>query len=387
MKNSIYISLVCVVGFLLLPSCQKEEGPTIEDHFLYYEIPDVPVTQDYLVGVDYRFAVTSYGDARYKALFGKTPILGQYTDIKKPITGSPVQVVDSHLVWLNKAKVDFIVLTIRSGSTALSSFTSDTSYVKKILSSPFLGNIKIAFAYDYTGLGLGSSYPTATDSSMLIEIKPNALNNYIKDFTTFMAPYFDRPDYLKIGNKNVVFIKAAFRLFSRNNPSLTTKLRESLSAIGKEVYLVGQQEKWSPPQRFEHRFRNAVDAIYHDNYLGIATNDLTRLYQFNQVTDQAWKYSKAMFNSWGVEYIPNIGPSYNPNLNSGNAISPYYNPYFEKDSVFFVNYCNVGKLNSDVSRLILVDSWNNWAYDGQIEPATQYGYRYLTILREQFKVK
>jgi hypothetical protein len=34
-----------------------------------------------------------------------------------------------------------------------------------------------------------------------------------------------------------------------------------------------------------------------------------------------------------------------------------------------------------------VDSWNNWSYDGQIEPATQYGERYLKILREQFKVK
>lgn len=386
MKISIYISLVCIAGFFIMPSCQKEEDPTIEDHFLNYEIPDVPVTQDYLVGVDYRFT-TTYGAATYKALYAKTPILGEYANIKASIAGSSVQVVDSHLVWLNEAKVDFLLVTIRSGSTDLANFTSDKSYIDRILSSPYLGNIKIAFAYDFSKLGLGSSYPTETDKSMLIENKTGALANYIKDYKTFMAPYFNLSNYLKIGNKNVVFIKNAYRLFSLDNAALTKRLRDSMNLVGKEVYLVGQQEKWSPPQRFEHRFRNAVDAIYHDNYLGIATNDLTRLYKFNQVTDQAWQYAKAMFNSWDIEYIPNIGPSMNTNLSSPNSRSPYYNPFFEKDSVFFVDYCNVGKQNSDVSRIILVDSWNNWSWDGQLEPATQYGYRYLNILRDQFKVK
>jgi hypothetical protein len=358
----------------------------MEDHFLNYEIKEVPVTQDYLVGVDYRFTST-YGNALYKAQFAKTPVLGEYADIKKPVTGSSNLVVDSHLAWMNQAKIDFVILTIRSGTTANSSFKSDTAYINRILSSPNLGNIKIAFAYDFSGLGLGSTYPTATDSSMLIERKANALTNYIKDFTTYMGPYFSKPGYLKMGTKNVVFIKNAYRLFARNNSLVTKQLRDAMKAQDQDLFIVGQSEKWSPPQRYEHRFRNAVDAIYHDNYLGIATNDLTRLYQFNQVTDQAWKYSKEMFNSWGVQYVPNIGPSYNSNLNSPNAISPYYNPYFEKDSLFFVNYCNVGKANADMSRLILIDSWNNWSYDGQIEPATQYGERYLKILRDQFKKK
>ena len=387
MKISIYISLVFIAGIFLLSSCEKDKDPTIDDHFLNYDIPEVPVTQDYLVGVNYLYKPL-YGEARYKALFAKTPVLGEYADITAPIAGSSAQVLDSHLVWLNKAKVDFLVVTIRSGSTALSSYSSDTSYINKILASPYLGNVKIAFAYDYGGLGLGSAYPTATNKTMLIEIKPNALANYIKDYKTFMAPYFNLSSYLKIGNKNVVFIKSAHRLYSENNEALTKRLRDSLNLIGKEVFLVGQQEKWSPPQRFEHRFRNAVDAIYHDNYLGIATNDLTRLYRFNQVTDQAWEYSKAMFNTWGVEYVPNIGPSRNTNLSgSVQPASPYYNPYFEKDSTFFVDYCNVGKRNSDVSRIIIVDSWNDWSLDTQMEPAIQYGERYIKILRDQFKVK
>jgi hypothetical protein len=385
MKNIIYITIFSLVA-LFLSSCQQDEDPTIEEHFLKYEIEAVPVTQDYLVGVDYRFAPT-YGNTRYKAQFGKTPVLGEYANIIGAVTGSTALVVDSHLVMMNRAKIDFIILTVRSGTTANSSYKTDTAYINRILSSKYLGNVKIALAYDFSGLSLGSNPPTPSDSSMLIEKKANALTNYINDYTIYMAPYFNKTAYLKVGNKKVIFLKNAYRLYAKSNPEVTKKLREALSATGQEIYLAGQNEKWSPPLRYEHRFKNAVDAIYHDNYLGIATNDLTRLYQFNQVTDQAWKYSKPVFNDWGIEFIPNIGPSYNPNLNSPNSISPYYNPFFPKDSLFFVDYCNVGKANADVRRMILVDSWNNWSYDGQIEPAKEYGDSYLKILRDQFKMK
>lgn len=374
----------CFIACFAFVACEKEHGPSIDDHFLNYEIQDVPVDQDYLVGVEYRFTAT-YGNARYKALFAKTPVLGEYTNIRNAVPNSNVLVVDSHLVMMNRAKIDFVMVTIRSGSTAASSYNSDTAYVNRILSSPFLGNVKIAIAYDFGGLGLGSVVPTPADSSMIIEKRPNALDNYIRDYTTFFAPYFDHPNYMKVGGKNLIFLKNAYRLWAKDNPAVTRQLKDALRAQGKEIFLVGEQENWSPPQRYEHRFRNAVDGIYHANFLSIATNDLTRLYQFHQVTDQNWKYSKKMFNDWGVEYVPQIGPSRNSNLNSPNAISPYYNPYFEKDSTFFVKYCNVGKANADLSRLIILESWNYWTYDAQIEPAIEYGDRYLTILRQQFK--
>jgi hypothetical protein len=387
MKNLIYLSLFSIIVFYL-SSCKKADNtsPGLSDEFLNYEIQDVPVTKDYLVGVNYLYAPT-YGNALYKTLFAKTPNIGEYANIKSSIVGTTALVVDSQLVQMNRAKIDFVIVTIRSGTTANSSYKTDTAYVNRILSSRFRGNIKIAFAYDFSGLALGSVYPSPSDSSMLIERKPNALTNYIKDYTAFLAPYFSNPGYLKLGTKNVVFLLNGYRLFAKNNSIVTTQLRAALTAINQEIYLVGQQAAWSPPDRYEHRFHNAVDAIYHANYLSIPTNDLVRFSAFHQCTDQAWKYSKTRFNTWGIEYVPNIGPSYNSNLNSPNAISPYYNPYFTKDSVFFVKYCNIAKASSDVSKLILIDSWNTWSYDAQIEPAKQYGDRYLKILRDQFKLK
>ncbi len=383
MKYTVFLLLI-----LFCLSCTKsEEQFYIKDHFLNYEIQEVPVDRDYLVGVFYEYSVSSYGDKRYKDMFGKTPILGEYKNILNNSSISSGLVVDTHLEWMNKAKIDFVILNIRSGSTAASSFRSDTAYINRIFSSPNLKDIKIAFAYDYGGLGLGSTVPSPNDSSMIIEYKTNALNNYIKDYTDYMALYFDHPNYMKVDNKSLIFLKNAYRLWAKNNSEVTRLVKEKLKSQGKEIFLVGQQEKWSPPQRYEHRLHNAVDAIYHDNFLGIATNDLTRLYQFHQVTDQNWKYSKKMFNDWGIQYIPNIGPSYNSNLNSGNAISPYYNPYFEKDPSFFEKYCNVGKSNADKNRIVIIESWNVWRYDLQIEPAEEYGETYLDIIRNQFKVK
>jgi hypothetical protein len=383
MKKLIYFLFLSIVVFNFF-SCHTDSELT--PNILAFNIQAVPATKNYLVGVNYVFAPT-YGNVLYKSLFAQTPILGEYVNIKSTIPGSTALVVDSQLVWMNEAKVDFIIVTIRSGTTALSSYKSDTSYINRILSSRYLGNIKIAFCYDFSGLGLGSVYPSPTDSLMLIERKPSALTNYIKDYTTYMTPYFNKPSYLKLGNKNVVFLLKGYELFAQSNPNVTKLLRDSLAAKNQQLYLVGQSRVWSPPEEYEERFNNAVDAIYHENYLNIPTNDLTRYYDLLQCADLAWQYSKTVFNSWGIEYVPNISPSYNANLNSPNATSPYYDPYFQKDSLFFVNYCNVAKANADVSNLILIDSWDNWSYTSQIEPATQYGKTYLNIIADQFKLK
>ena len=43
----------CSAALLLLAACSKEEGPSVDDYFLNYEIPEIPVTEDYQVGIFY----------------------------------------------------------------------------------------------------------------------------------------------------------------------------------------------------------------------------------------------------------------------------------------------------------------------------------------------
>ena len=52
----------------------------------------------------------------------------------------------------------------------------------------------------------------------------------------------------------------------------------------------------------------------------------------------------------------------------------------------FKQLCNVAKMNaSATTRLILIDSWNKWDEDTQLESAVSYGDLYLNITKQQFK--
>src|SRR5690349_17280401 len=101
MKAQFLSVIVIIAAVIGMTSCEQEHGPSINDHFLNYKIPNVPVTEDYVVGVAYNYTVSSYGDTRYKDLFAKTPVLGEYSNIKNMVQGKAV--VDQHLEWLNQA--------------------------------------------------------------------------------------------------------------------------------------------------------------------------------------------------------------------------------------------------------------------------------------------
>ena len=381
---------IIISSFLLLPlfSCEKDHGPSIDDHFLNYEIPEVPVTADYLVGMVYNYTVSSYGgNNEVIELFTTPPVLGRYSKITDPVTldGESMQALDAHLKWMNDAKVDYLILTLRSGSTAYSSYKSDSTYIERILESPYRGNIKIAIQYDFSGLKLGSTAPSEKDQSMLIENK-GLVDSYINDYVKFMEPFFKRDSYQRIGNKVLVSLDKAYQLYSADNIALTQNLRDKLLEAGYEIYLAGMQKEWTPPARYEHRLKGAVDAIYHGPYANCPSNDLSRVVMFPTVTDQAWKYAKNMFNGWGIEYIPDISPAWNGNLAKPNAAGNYYNPYIIRNADWFKTFCNVAKLNADGKRMIIVSSWNNWAYDSQMEPSEGYGTTFLDILRTQFKL-
>ena len=60
MKGLKYIT-GCSLTLLLLAACNKEEGPSIDDYFLNYEIPEIPVTEDYQVGIFYNNPENNYG--------------------------------------------------------------------------------------------------------------------------------------------------------------------------------------------------------------------------------------------------------------------------------------------------------------------------------------
>ena len=54
--------------------------------------------------------------------------------------------------------------------------------------------------------------------------------------------------------------------------------------------------------------------------------------------------------------------------------------------------CNVAKMNLGTNPMVLIDSFNDWAFDSCIEPTDPsygkgYGLLYLDMVKDQFKVK
>jgi hypothetical protein len=86
----------------------------------------------------------------------------------------------------------------------------------------------------------------------------------------------------------------------------------------------------------------------------------------------------------GISYIPNIAPAYNWLITQPASVNPNY-PRTDSGAMYR-KLCNVAKMNADNStRLIMIDSWNSWSDDSQLEPAVSYGNRYLDITKQEFK--
>jgi len=68
-------------------------------------------------------------------------------------------------------------------------------------------------------------------------------------------------------------------------------------------------------------------------------------------------------------------------INSGSNIH-----VFEKNESWFRGFSNLARRVSGASKIVLVDSFNDWNRGTQLESADTYGEDFLQILKEEFKV-
>src|SRR5450759_3297445 len=150
------------IGIAVLFAACQPDGPTIEDHFLNYPIPEFQtVTHDYLVGVEYLYTVSSYGSSdKVISIFATPPVVGRYTSVFNMNSDSTERILDIHLRWINQAKIDYVLLSCgpkyMSALPPSTSFSNDSTNIEKVITSPEIGNLKFALKYDFgtTLLGL-----------------------------------------------------------------------------------------------------------------------------------------------------------------------------------------------------------------------------------------
>jgi hypothetical protein len=367
--KKLQFSLFVIAGLGFFASCTKKNvGPSVADNILNYTIKEIPVTTDYTVGAFY------YNFTTFNTSITQVPSVGTYAMVNGVVLPN---IMTNHIRQAKRGGIDYFLFPFRSVSRDLINFRADSSTIKSFLDAN-TDNLKFALAYNF------SNTTYAISNTAPLENDAVKLQQFFQDIIK-MAPQMNNANYVKVNGKVLLYLMNAHLLFSNNNINIYTTLRSRLKALGFEMYIVGMQERWSPPARYPFRFQGCVDAIYHQSYSSQLT-DWDRWWLLPQTMDQNWKYSKEYFasNMGGIDYVPNLTPAYDWKILQPTAITPNY-PRTDGGKMY-KQLCNVAKMNaSATTRLILIDSWNKWDEDTQLESSSTYGDLYLTITKQQFK--
>jgi hypothetical protein len=358
MKIYKYITLL-TIGLVSFACSDTNDNPKAEDHFMAQPIPQQPVEENYIVGA-------SYDSFVWNPNVTETPSAGYYDSE----LGDPTAYAQ-HIQQAKRGGIDYFLFTLRS-TVVMVTYKADSTFISNNHKATNAAEQKFAISYNFGLMGL-SGDDTIEDQDLV--------PTFLKDFES-MLPYFQQANYMLIDGKSVVRIENAHNLFSNDNAALYDVLRAYMSNLGVDLYLIANQQDWTPPARYDFRFINGVDAVSHNTYANISESWYDRYIQFHKMTELAWGYSRDFFEGNGLEYAPTISPSINPQIfDSGSA-----NYAFPKDATWFSAMCNVGRVATGSRKLILLDSFNDWNAGKQIESATSYGEDYLDILRQEFKV-
>ncbi|GHU68294.1 hypothetical protein FACS189413_04820 [Bacteroidia bacterium] len=409
MKKLIIIINILIVSAAFFVAC--EDRPDVYefpvDEYVY-EIPDVPVTDDYVVGVPYdtKFRDTLYTDMWYDAgkkaqqLYTGHPTLGEY-DIKKD-----EDVLRQHLDWGKEAGIDFFVLswgghgyndTILTRWEAL--YAQDNARPKVV----------IRFNPDYRFKGKGDT----------LQWMPLVMDSLRFDFDSLYTHVMKHDFAYKKTDGKPVMVFCNFINQEAHIPNLNdfiTFLKTS-PVINNNLWMMAELGGgWTSPERYGYNATNGYngpkegyvrpdfikpfDAFFTTD---ITHNNYDRYYSQYSYLDYNYRYWQERMRPLGKEFIPTIHPGYDNRINEPDAtnfliprwkdgagayaVSDAGNQY--NFSSFTENpykkWANVAKRNVGESRIVMVYNWNDFAIGKNLEPTEEFGTDYLRYTREFFK--
>lgn len=354
MKNLIYAIIVSAGIFM---ACSTDEHLPDINKF-YYPIPETNLTEKVNVGAYY----FSYISADWDKDYIDNPELGKYDILANP------DLLAKQFEWASKGGLNFFIFNWDKKSTEdelLSVFASSyTSGAPEMVLNYSLAHLK------------------ATNASPLTDEK---LSNMISELKNLYTTHMSKEYYFKVENQPVVMITSLIPSSGAVNAVdfdlVMTAVRDEFKKMGIVPYFIGELPTgWRAPQTYKNNIIT-MDAVVLSNW---APTDYDKSYAFLSFNDISWKNWCDSTSAWNVDYVPCIFPAYNDSI----SVPKTKNFGVERAEKFFVDYCNVAKRNlGEEQRFVIVNSWNDYKKGNTIEPATDYGTRYLEILKDQFTVK
>ncbi|MFY0654955.1 MAG: glycoside hydrolase family 99-like domain-containing protein [Cyclobacteriaceae bacterium] len=368
MKNVKNIFIILLA--LLMVACVDESVPTAEGTLLDFEVPDTPAEVNYAVGAHYvSFDWSNNGK--------ETPAIGEYNSQ----AGDPTAYAQ-HITWAQAAGIDFFIFNLSSGADAGNQST-DRAFIDNLLTASGASGQNFAIAYSFTGMDL------SLNNRIDVADEANMMSQLVDDFVA-MADLFAMSNYQTAsGGAKVLYIRNGNTLFAENYANVYQTLRSEVSTqLGVDLYIIGEQQEWTPPLRFEVKFKGGVDAISHRSYARISRqgNNIfyDRMIMFEQYADLALSTASDEISKINLNYIPQVSPSYD-----GTIVNVSNTDFvIDREEEWFRKFCDIAKRASgnNPENIIILDSFNDWNFDKQVEPAESYSTQFLDIVRDEFKL-
>jgi glycoprotein endo-alpha-1,2-mannosidase len=273
----------------------------------------------------------------------------------------------------------------------------DVTIRNNILTHPRASELSYTIHYETSGrLGSSSAPNYARFETDMRYLAQNVFNN---------------PNYMRINNRPVVVLYLS-RDYFRNQAgwdALANVRNIMQTEFGYDPYIVGDHFFGSIASGAQHLDAVTAFDVYGQAFGSRPTN-IASLNRLEDIYDFVDRYTETL----GVDFIPGLAPGYNDTaVRSGNAPSPRYlvdaayGPTTQGSTMSeMLDRVVLPHTDSDINDLILVNSFNEWHEDTQIEPTIMapatttddtptgtgytagysyegYGNLYLDILREK----
>jgi hypothetical protein len=425
MKKLIIIVSIFVLPVILFVACEdKPDGYEFPVDEFVYEIPDVPVTVDYVVGVPYeikyRDTLTNVWwnntDKKHQ-LYTGTPVLGEY-DLRKD-----VDVLRQHLDWGKEAGIDFFVFNWGGHGY------NDTILMKwEQLYKQDPARPKVVIRFDP-----GYRFRSGKDTLQLSALHMDSLRHDLDSVYTHVMKHDFA--YKKADNKPVM----VFCNFTNTGqiPRINNFINflKSSETIQNNIWLMAELGGgWKSPEQWGYHAANGYDGptqgyVRPDSIkpfdaffiTDITHNSYDRYYSQYSYLDYNYRYWQERLKPLGKEYVPTIHPGFDNRVNTPTSnlffiprwydaktdfhdegayvissvkrewidgvLNVEYTPYnfsnFTENP--YKKWANVAKRNVGESRIVMIYNWNDFASGRNLEPVEEFGTDYLRYTKQFFK--
>jgi len=324
------------------------------------------------------------------------PVLGEYND-------RDARVIEQHFEWSEYAGINLWVCSWWGPNR-----TEDITLRNHVMTNPKINDLNFALFYEST---------SRLTNRNISDDRWNTTENVASDIQYMATFYWNHPNYLKIDGRPVLFIYLTRAMHTRGILEETVNImREQAEMLGHDIYIVGDHAFGRATNQGLIEAMALLDAVTNYDVYG-SSGGRNVLYATQAGVDNYYGNMaewKTLAEERGAKFIPAVSPGYN---DRGVRLEADHQPLSRKlsendefGSLFKANLEGALKLTDpDIRNLFMINSWNEWHEDTNIEPVVVapptsqdisgegvytygleyegYGMRYLDLVREAIEKK